>query len=137
MKPYFPQRDYQGIIFDCDGTLTDSMPVHFQAWQATMQRYGIDFPEARFYQLAGVPTDRIIEKLASEQQVTINVQQAAHEKEAAFLELLHLLEPIDVVLEVAAHYRGKIPMAVASGGFREIIVRQLETIGCADWFTTI
>ncbi len=135
--PYYPQPEVAALIFDCDGTLTDSMPVHFMAWQKTMQRYGIDFSEERFYQLAGVPTDRIIERLAGEQRVMLDVQRAAIEKEDAFLELLHLLKPIDIILEVAAHYRGKLPMAVASGGFRDVIVRQLETIGCLDWFDTL
>ncbi len=137
MKPYFPKRDYQAIIFDCDGTLTDSMPVHYIAWRQTMQRYGIDFPEDRFYQLAGVPTDKIIFQLASEQGVEIDASVAAIEKEDAFLELLHLLEPIEVILEVAEHFRGKIPMAVASGGIRKVIRKQLESIGCIDWFNTI
>lgn len=136
-KHYFPQFDCEAIIFDCDGTLTNSMPVHFQAWQLTMRRYGIDFSEQRFYELAGVPTDRIIELLSREQGVQVDVQQASHDKEAEFLQLLHLLEPIDIILEVAEHYRGKVPMAVASGGFREVIVRQLETIGCLDWFDTL
>lgn len=102
-----------------------------------MQRYGIDFSEERFYELAGVPTDRIIALLAKEQGVTVDTQQAAVEKEDAFLELLHLLKPIDIILEVAAHYRGQLPMAVASGGFRQVIIRQLETIGCLDWFDTL
>ncbi len=113
------------------------MPVHFMAWHKTMQRYGIDFPEERFYELAGVPTDRIITLLAGEQGVTVDARQAAIEKEDAFLELLHLLKPIDIILEVAAHYRGQVPLAVASGGFRQVIIRQLETIGCLDWFDTI
>jgi beta-phosphoglucomutase-like phosphatase (HAD superfamily) len=137
MKKYFPQREYGAIIFDCDGTLTDSMPVHYQAWQRTMSRYGIDFPETRFYELAGVPTDRIIEQLANEQQVVVNASTAAVEKEAAFLELLPMLEPIEVILEVAAHFRGRVPLAVASGGIRDVIVKQLEKIGCHDWFDAV
>lgn len=102
-----------------------------------MQHYGIDFPEERFYELAGVPTDRIIARLSAEQGINVDIERAAVEKEDAFLELLHLLKPIDIVLEVAAHYRGLVPMAVASGGFRQIIIRQLETIGCLDWFDTL
>jgi HAD superfamily hydrolase (TIGR01509 family) len=137
MKGYITRKAYGAIIFDCDGTLTDSMPVHYLAWRSTLARYGIEFPEARFYELAGVPTDRIIELLASEQQVAVNAQSVAAEKEAGFVELLHLLKPIDVVLDVAEHFRGRLPMAVASGGVRDVIVQQLRHIGCADWFDTI
>ena len=132
-----PDRDYGAIIFDCDGTLTDSMPVHFKAWNRTMTRYGIDFPEARFYELAGMPTDRIIRLLAEEQGIAIDSRVASREKESAFLDLLHLLRPMDLVIEVAAHYRGRLPMAVASGGFREIILLQLDAVGLAGWFDPI
>lgn len=137
MKAFITRKAYAAIIFDCDGTLTDSMPVHYLAWHSTLSRYGIEFPEARFYELAGVPTDRIIERLAAEQQVEVDARAVAGEKEAAFLQLIHLLKPIDVVLEVAEHFRGRLPMAVASGGFRDVIVQQLERIGCADWFDAI
>lgn len=137
MKAYFPRRVYQAILFDCDGTLTDSMPVHFQAWNRTMTRYGIDFPECRFYEMAGIPTAHIIETLADEQQVTVDAVTAAHEKESAFLELIDTLQPIEVIVEVARHFRGRIPLAVASGGVRSVIIKQLEKIGCEDWFDAI
>lgn len=134
---HFPQRLYSAIIFDCDGTLTDSMPVHYKAWHRTLSRHGIDFSQTRFYELAGMPTDRIIGLLSREQNLPVDASKVAVEKELAFLELIHLLRPIDIIKDVAAHFRDKIPLAVASGGFREIILKQLEIIGCADWFDTI
>jgi len=130
-------QDFQAIIFDCDGTLTDSMPVHFVAWSRTMRRYGIDFPVDRFYSLGGVPSDKIIRMLADEQNLDIDSVVAATEKEEAFLELIHLLVPIDPVMEVVVSARGNMPIAVASGGFREIILRQLMQLGCEDWFDAI
>ena len=133
----WPTREYQAIIFDCDGTLTDSMPIHYVAWHGTMNSYGIHFPEDQFYAMGGMPSDKIIRVLASEQSIQINAEQATMEKEAAFVERLHLLEPIEAVIEVARQFRGRIPMAVASGGFREIILLQLTQIGCHDWFQTI
>lgn len=102
-----------------------------------MRSYGIHFPEARFYALGGMPSDQIIRLLASEQAITLDIPLAAQQKEAAFLENLGLLEPIEAVLRVAAHFRHRIPLAVASGGFREIILKQLEKIECCDWFDTI
>lgn len=102
-----------------------------------MRRHGISFPEDRFYAMGGMPSDRIIRVLADEQAVAIDADVAAVEKEAAFLEYLHLLQPIDDVIHVAEHFRNRIPIAVASGGFRDIIVRQLQVIGCDDWFDAV
>lgn len=127
----------RGIIFDCDGTLVDSMPIHFLAWHRTMQRYGMELPEDRFYALGGMPSHRIIELLAAEQSVSVDAVHAAHEKEQAFLDLIHLLKPIEPVMAVARENRGRKPIAVASGGFRRIIHHQLELIECINWFDTI
>ena len=129
-----PAKEYEALIFDCDGTLTDSMPVHFVAWQRTMSRVGISFPEDRFYSLGGMPTDKIIRMLATEQQVVVDVSAASIAKEEAFLELLHLLKPIPIVVDVARHYFKKIPMVVASGGFRDVIKQQITQIGCDGLF---
>ena len=43
----------QALIFDCDGTLADTMPQHWRAWQEVTARHGIHFPEDRFYSLGG------------------------------------------------------------------------------------
>ena len=132
-----PTKAYDALIFDCDGTLTDSMPIHYVAWHRTMQDYGIQFPEDRFYSLGGIPTDKIIRMLADEQQVEVDAHKAAIAKENAFLELLHLLEPIQQVVAVARHFHRRVPMIVASGGFREIIKKQITQIGCDGLFDDI
>ena len=137
MNPAMPIKAYEALIFDCDGTLTDSMPVHYVAWHRTMQNYGIQFPEDRFYSLGGMPTDKIIRMLADEQQVEVDAHKAAIAKENAFLELLHLLAPIQHVVAVAKHFHRRVPLIVASGGFREIIKKQLSQIGCDGLFDDI
>ena len=81
MNPAMPTKAYEALIFDCDGTLTDSMPVHYVAWHRTMKDYGIEFPEDRFYSLGGIPTDKIIRLLADEQRIEVDVHQAAIAKE--------------------------------------------------------
>ncbi len=126
-----------GLIFDCDGTLVDSMPLHFLAWHETMNRYGLELPEDRFYALGGMPSDRIIRLLSQEQSIAIDADLAAAEKEAAFLSHLNLLRPIAPILEVAKNHRGVKPIAVASGGFRKIIDQQLQVVGCLEWFDAI
>jgi HAD superfamily hydrolase (TIGR01509 family) len=127
----------QALIFDCDGTLTDSMPLHYLAWHAVMQRHEIHFPEDRFYALGGMPSDKIIRMLAAEHGRDLDAHALTHQKEQAFLEQLHLLEEIPAVTRVAREQKGKLPMAVASGGLRPIIEKQLRQIGLADWFDTL
>lgn len=128
---------YDGLIFDCDGTLTNSMPLHFVSWRDTLERYGIVFTQQEFYRLAGVPSDKIVQQLASDQGVEADAQRVAAEKEASFLESLELLEPIPFVLEQVKRHHGKLPMAVASGGIRPVIDRQLKQIGLHETFDVI
>ncbi|MBM4077904.1 MAG: HAD-IA family hydrolase [Planctomycetes bacterium] len=134
MNLAIPTREYDALIFDCDGTLTDSMPVHYVAWRQTLSKWGLSFPEDRFYSLGGMPTEKIIRLLASEQNATLDAKRIADEKELAFLELIHLLEPIPAVIEVVRLFQSRVPMVVASGGFRDVITRQLLQIGCDGMF---
>jgi beta-phosphoglucomutase family hydrolase len=124
-----------GLIFDCDGTLADTMPIHYLAWEAVLGDVGIPFTQERFYQLGGMPTAKIIRLLSEESGVPVSdVDGMTHAKEAAFLERLHHVTPLDVVVGIAASHRGKLPMAVASGGYRAVIHRTLDALTLTDWF---
>ena len=126
------------LIFDCDGTLADTMPAHFRAWQAMLARHGVPFTEARFYQLGGMPTERIIRLLSAETGVPVaDVAAMVHEKESAFLAELPGVTRVAPVVAVAAAHRGRLPMAVASGGYRDVVNRTLETLGLRDWFAAV
>jgi len=132
-----PTFQPQGLIFDCDGTLADTMPLHWRAWQSITTRYNLHFPQDRFYSLGGVPSRDILKMLAEEQGVTLDHIQAAHEKENAYLPLMSQVEPIHCVVEVARENFGKIPMAVASGGTRQIIQQVLEQLGIRQMFGAV
>jgi beta-phosphoglucomutase family hydrolase len=129
--------DFRGVIFDCDGTLADTMPAHFLAWTATANRYGLSLSEERFYLLGGVPSHRIAATLSQEQGIVVDPDQFAREKEQAFLAHIESIRPIEPVVEIARQTRGKTPMAVASGGFRPVITRILSQLGILDWFDAI
>lgn len=128
---------YQGLIFDCDGTLVNSMPAHYVAWNATMEKYGIHFPEKRFYELGGVPTDKIVALLAGEAGIELDPQQVAVEKDDLFLHNVDQVEGIEKVVDIARQGRGKVPMAVATGSSQAMAKAELEQIGILDWFETV
>jgi beta-phosphoglucomutase-like phosphatase (HAD superfamily) len=127
----------RGIIFDCDGTLADTMPLHWQAWQKIAQRYKLYFPMDRFYSLGGVPSRDILKMLGEEQGVTLDYLAASHEKEAEYMTTLAQVGPIHAVVEVARENYGKIPMAVASGGVLPIIEAVLVHLEIRNLFETV
>lgn len=130
--------DIAALIFDCDGTLADTMPIHYRAWTTMLDRYGIPFSEEKFYSLGGMPTARIIRILSEETGVVVtDVEVMVHEKESAFLLHLETVEAIHPVLQIADQHRGRLPMAVASGGYRKVIEQTLLRIGVSDWFDTV
>jgi len=132
---WIPPAGTRGLIFACDGTLADTMPVHYVAWTAMLSRHGIPFPETRFYELGGVPTAQIIRILAKEYGVPVtDVNAMVVEKETAFLENMHAVRPMEKVIAAAERHRGKLPMAVASGGYRDTITRTLDALRIHDWF---
>ena len=127
----------RGIIFDCDGTLADTMPLHWLAWQKIAQRYKLHFPMDRFYALGGVPSRDILKMLGEEQGVTLDYLAASHEKETEYMTTLSQVGPIHAVVEVARENYGKIPMAVASGGVLPIIEAVLVHLGIRNLFETV
>ncbi|MEY2430188.1 MAG: hypothetical protein QOJ40_3073, partial [Verrucomicrobiota bacterium] len=127
----------KGIIFDCDGTLADTMPLHWRAWQVVMARHRLHLPEERFYSLGGVPSRDILKMLSAEQGVPLDHLAVAREKEAEYLPLIVQVEPINTVVGVARMNYGKIPLAVASGGTRSIITQVLDHLGIRTLFKAI
>ncbi len=126
-----------GLIFDCDGTLADTMPLHWRAWQSVTKRHGIVFSEARFYALGGVPSRDILEVLRQEQGLAIDPIRVAKEKENAYLELMAHVGPVEVVVRIAHEHYGKLPLAVASGGTRQVIERVLVHLDIRRLFAAV
>jgi beta-phosphoglucomutase family hydrolase len=126
-----------GLIFDCDGTLADTMPFHWRAWQTVIQRHRLHFPEDRFYSLGGVPSRDIVLMLAREQGMDLDHHAVAREKEAAYLPFLSGVQPIEIVVDIAREHAGKLPMAVASGGSKRVIEQVLQHLQIRDLFQAV
>jgi len=130
-------HDHRAVLFDCDGTVADTMPAHYRAWLAVTAGHGIAFDEQRFYALGGRPTRDILATLAAEAGVEIDLDAAAERKERAFLEQLAAVQPIEAVVGVVRRLRGRLPLAIVTGGYQHVCRQILDRIGIADAFDTI
>src|SRR3954464_11525960 len=103
MKLEIPAGDFAGYIFDLDGTLVDTMPLHYRAWDQAMRAVGLQAPldEELFYSLGGVPTRRVAELIAAHYGITIDPHAVFHHKEALFYELQKDAKLIEPVAEIA------------------------------------
>ncbi len=132
-----PAGDFAAFIFDCDGTLADTMPTHFKAWQIALGGAAQDLPEAMFYELGGVPTSRIVEILNERHGHSMPVAETVARKENLFLELSVEIAAIEPVVALAREWHGRKPLAVASGGHRRIVHSTLKALGICHLFNTI
>ena len=127
----------RGLVFDCDGTIADTMPLHYEAWVAALNEHQVEFPEAMFYELAGVPTARIIEILNERHGHRMPVQETADHKEELYQRLLPRVVPIEPVVVLVKEYAGRLPMAVATGATQAIVRKTLGSLGLLELFLAV
>ena len=127
----------RALIFDCDGTLTDTMGLHYSSWRRSLAGHGIALSEEEFFANSGTPSSRVIPAVANRAGVPLEFQEALEEKERYFLEDLPNLKMFDSVVAVAEKYRGQLPLAVASGGTRRLVESQLKQVNILHWFDTV
>ena len=127
----------EGLIFDCDGTGVDTMPIHYAAWCSTTAKHGLEFPEDRFYALGGVSPFEVLRMLSEEQGVEIDAEAVTFQKEAKYMELIADAEEIPEVMQIVREQHGKLPMAIASGGTHETVEGILQHCGIRHYFDAI
>ena len=127
----------RGLIFDLDGTIADSMPVHFIAYQHILSEYGIHFTPEVFETMAGMPAVGTISKINEIYGTRFDPEQTGMAKEAEYERLMHLIEPIEPVVSLIREYQGRIPMAVGTGGYKRLAWKTLEILGLRDCFTVL
>jgi HAD superfamily hydrolase (TIGR01509 family) len=132
-----PTKSYRGYIFDCDGTLAHSMPMHYRAWRKAVSEFGGKIDEELFYSLGGVPTTKIVELLNEKDGTMMDPVIVANRKENLYLTLIDQIEPIAEVVEFARQVKGTANVAVASGGELPVVQRTLAAIGLKGFFPVI
>lgn len=127
----------QALIFDCDGTLADTMPLHYLAWQQTIAAVNGHFPEKLFYDLGGASNERIVNTLNQTFGYQFDVPTLARNKDERYLQLVPHAKPIEAVVAIARQYKGRWPLAVATGGTPTLVKTTLQAIGLSDFFDTV
>lgn len=134
MRLPLPEGKFGAYLFDCDGTIADSMPLHYVAWKKTLAPWGCDFPEKLFYAWGGYPVADIVMMLNERQGLQMPVDEVLQQKEQAYFGCLPDLKVIPEVLEHIESGYGRIPLAVVSGSTRDSVEASLAALGLLDRF---
>jgi beta-phosphoglucomutase-like phosphatase (HAD superfamily) len=137
MKLKLPAGTFRAYLFDCDGTVADSMPLHYVAWRTALGECGCEFSEERFYAWGGFPVAKIITLLNEEQGLKMPVTEVGRRKEALYYELLPQLKAVPETVEHIDAQYGRIPFAVVSGSTRDSVTASLRTIGLLEKFAAL
>jgi HAD superfamily hydrolase (TIGR01509 family) len=137
MKLKLPEGLFHAYLFDCDGTIADSMPLHYLAWKKSLAEWNCEFSEELFYAWGGRPTAEIISTLNQQRGLSMPVERVARRKEEFYFELLPELKAVPEVLEHIEAQHGRIPFAVVSGSARDSVTASLEALKLLDRFEAL
>jgi len=137
MKLKLPAGPFNAYLFDCDGTIADSMPLHYVAWKKALGEWNCEFAEELFYAWGGRPTAEIVATLNQTQGLSMPVESVANRKEEFYFKMLPELKAVPEVLEHIEAQHGRIPFAVVSGSARDSVTASLEILKLLDRFNTL
>lgn len=133
---HLPDDTTKAVLFDCDGTLVDTMPVHREVWHQLFLRYDFVITDEWWEAWANLPllpmVRHVIPDATPELAEELNVEAMA-----MYNEMLHKIEPLEHVIEVARQFHGRLPMAVVTGGYRDVVVPSLDAAGITHLFDYI
>jgi HAD superfamily hydrolase (TIGR01509 family) len=137
VKLKLPAGSFEAYLFDCDGTIADSMPLHYVAWKKALAEWNCTFEEQLFYAWGGTPVAEIISLLNERQGLSMPVEAVSSRKENLYLESLPQLKAVPEVVEHIDAQYGRIPFAVVSGSTRESVTASLASLKLLDKFDTL
>ncbi|MBI1349916.1 MAG: HAD-IA family hydrolase [Actinomycetales bacterium] len=131
-----PSTDTEALLFDCDGTLVDTMSLHRLVWTEIFARYDFAMTSAWWDQYANVALLPFVRAAIPDADDAL-AHDLNRESIGMFMERLHLIDPLEHVIEVARQYHGRLPLAVVTGGYRDVVVPTLDAAGITDLFDII
>lgn len=138
MKLTIPPGLFRAYLFDMDGTVADSMPLHYIAWKQALAEYGCPlFDEPLFYSWGGMPVREIVATLNKRHNLSMPIEEVAHRKEGLYFDQLARLTAVPEVLEQIEAAHKRIPLAVVSGSTRESVTKSLQILGLLDKFDAL
>ena len=137
MNLKLPLGRFEAYLFDCDGTIVDSMPLHYVAWKKALAEWNCTFDEQLFYAWGGTPTAEVISLLNERHGLSMPIEVVATRKEDLYLERLSQLKAIPEVVEHIEAQFGRIPFAVVSGNTRESVSATLLSVKLLDKFDVL
>ena len=134
VKPFqIPEKPYEAFLYDCDGTLADSMVPHIEAWVEAVGRHRVRIPGSLITELAGMPATKTVEEINRRYGSRLDPEKIAQEKEDLFHDhYLHRVTAIDSVVENLKANHGKVKIGIVSGGRTRIVHKTLEMLGIAN-----
>jgi HAD superfamily hydrolase (TIGR01509 family) len=124
----------RGLIFDVDGTICDTMPVHFIAWREVSAKEGIIFTPELFVEVTGLPALQTSQYLKNKFHKNFDEFEFTLKKEEIFERNMYKAKPIEPVVNLILEYKGKLPMACGTGGSQYLAWKTLEIAGVRDCF---
>lgn len=131
------QPEAKALIFDLDGTLSNSLPVHVATWNKIGESYRFKFDPNIVHKMTGRPTIEFARHIIDRYNLSVAPEEIVKQKQQSFWGLAHLLEPVKEVLDIMIACHKKIPMAVGTGASRKSAEVQLKALGLTDYFDAI
>jgi len=133
---HLPDETTKALLFDCDGTLVDTMPIHREIWHQLFLRYDFLITDEWWEEWANLPLVPMVKHV-----IPNATEELAHELNdeamGMYAEMLHKIEPLEHVIEVSRRFHGRLPMAVVTGGYRDVIIPSLDEAGITHLFDYI
>jgi beta-phosphoglucomutase family hydrolase len=118
----------KALIFDLDGTLSDSLPVHIASWHSVCEKLNCTFDERILVEMTGAPTINFAERIKREQNLEIDAEELVAMKQQEFWKNINQIKPHDAIIDLMKNAHGKIPMAVGTGASRQSAMLQMQEL---------